>query len=297
MSGLYGRADEGESIQTIHRAGELGVTLLDTSDVYGGGENEVLVGKAVRRRRDDYVITTKFGVLPPKDGQRGRYDGRPEFIRQSCEASLRRLDVDAIDLYLQHRIDPVVPVEESWGALAELVAEGKVRYVGLSDTTPEVIRRANAVHPVSALQSEYSLVERGVEDEILGVCGELGVGFMCFSPLARGLLTGQLNTAALDDGDIRKTGYFPRVGPEFLAANEARLDPLRAVAERHEASPAQVAIAWLLAQRSWIVPIPGARTVGEVESNAAAAGIELSDADLELLDGLVEAIQGERVRR
>jgi aryl-alcohol dehydrogenase-like predicted oxidoreductase len=265
--------------------------------VYGGGENEVLVGKAVRGNRDQYVVTTKFGVIPAREGQQGRYDGRPQFIRESCEASLRRLGLETIDLYLQHRIDPAVPVEESWGALAGLVAEGKVRYVGLSDTTPEVIRRANAVHPVSALQSEYSLAERGVEAEVLGVCAGLGIGFMCFSPLARGLLTGQLDAAALSDGDIRKTGYFPRVGPEFLAANAARLEPLRAVAERHRASPAQVAIAWLLAQRPWIVPIPGARTVAEVESNAATADIKLTGADLEQLDGVARAIEGDRVRR
>jgi aryl-alcohol dehydrogenase-like predicted oxidoreductase len=298
MSGLYGPADEAESIRTIHRATDLGVTLLDTSDVYADGGNEELVGKAIDGRRDDYIVTTKFGVIPGRDGKPGRYDGSPEFIRKSCEASLRRLGVDAIDLYLQHRIDPNVAVEESTGALAELVAEGKVRYIGLSDTTPDIIRRAHAVHPLSALQSEYSLVERGVEDDVLAVCEELGIGFMCFSPLSRGLLTGQLvDTVDLDDSDVRKTSHFPRVGPEFLRTNAAKLDPLRAVAVQHGSTPAQVALAWLLAQRPWIVPIPGARSVDELTNNAEADDIELTDSDLDCLEGIAPAIVGERVRR
>jgi aryl-alcohol dehydrogenase-like predicted oxidoreductase len=295
---MYGKSDEAESIRTIHQAADLGVTLLDTSDVYGAGENEMLVGKAIKGRRQDYVVTTKFGVVPAVDGKPGRYDGSPTFIRESCDASLRRLGVDAIDLYLQHRIDPNVPVEESIGTLAELVSEGKVRFIGLSDTTPDVIRRANAVHPISVLQSEYSLVERGVEDEILGVCEELGVGFMAFSPLCRGLLTGQLvDTTVLDEGDVRKTNHFPRVGPDFLQTNAGMLEPLRDVADQRNCSQAQVALAWLLAQRPYVVPIPGARTVDELISNAAAVDVELSDSDLELLDGLATAITGERVRR
>ena len=297
MSGLYGRADEAESIRTIHRAADLGITLLDTSDVYGAGENEELVGKAIRGRRQNYLVATKFGVVR-QDGEPARYDGSPTYIRKACAASLRRLNVDAIDLYLQHRVDPNVPIEESIGALAELVSEGTVRYIGLSEARPDVMRRAHAVHPISVLQSEYSLAERGVENDVLSVCEELGVGFMAFSPLARGLLTGQLlDTAALDDGDIRKTSHFPRVGPEFLQTNATKLDPLREVASRHHSAPAQVALAWLLAQRPWIVPIPGARSVDEVESNAAAADIELTNADLDLLDGVAAAIVGERVRR
>jgi aryl-alcohol dehydrogenase-like predicted oxidoreductase len=295
---MYGKSDEAESIRTIRQAADLGVTLLDTSDVYGAGENELLVGKAIKGRRQDYVVTTKFGVVPAVDGRPGRYDGSPTFIRESCDASLQRLGVDAIDLYLQHRIDPNVPVEESIGTLAELVSEGKVRFIGLSDTTPDVIRRANAVHPISVLQSEYSLVERGVEDDILGVCEELGVGFMAFSPLCRGLLTGQLvDTTVLDDGDVRKTNHFPRVGPDFLQTNAGMLEPLREVADQRNCSQAQVALAWLLAQRPYVVPIPGARTVDELISNAAAVDVELSDSDLELLDGLATAITGERVRR
>jgi aryl-alcohol dehydrogenase-like predicted oxidoreductase len=298
FTSMYGKSDEAESIRTIHQAADLGVTLLDTSDVYGAGENEMLVGKAIKGRRQDYVVTTKFGVVPAVDGKPGRYDGSPTFIRESCDASLRRLGVDAIDLYLQHRIDPNVPVEESIGTLAELVSEGKVRFIGLSDTTPDVIRRANAVHPISVLQSEYSLVERGVEDEILGVCEELGVGFMAFSPLCRGLLTGQLvDTTVLDEGDVRKTNHFPRVGPDFLQTNAGMLEPLRDVADQRNCSQAQVALAWLLAQRPYVVPIPGARTVDELISNAAAVDVELSDSDLELLDGLATAITGERVRR
>jgi aryl-alcohol dehydrogenase-like predicted oxidoreductase len=298
MSGMYGRADEAESIRTIHRAADIGVSLLDTSDVYGAGENETLVGKAIKGRRQDYLVTTKFGVVPAKDGVPGRYDGSPSFIRGSCDASLRRLRVDAIDVYLQHRIDPNVPVEESIGTLAELVSEGKVRFIGLSDTTPDILRRANAVHPISVLQSEYSLAERGVEENVLPVCEELGVGFMAFSPLCRGLLTGQLvDTAALDDGDVRKTNHFPRVGPDFLKDNSTKLDSLRDVATRHECSLAQIALAWLIAQRAWVVPIPGARTVDELISNAAAVDIKLSDSDLKLLDGVAAAIVGERVRR
>jgi aryl-alcohol dehydrogenase-like predicted oxidoreductase len=208
------------------------------------------------------------------------------------------LGVDTIDVYLQHRIDPNVPVEESIGTLSELVSEGKVRFIGLSDTTPDVIRRANAVHPISVLQSEYSLAERGVEDDILAVCEELDVGFMAFSPLCRGLLTGQLvDTSVLDDGDVRKTNHFPRVGPDFLQSNAGKLEPLRDVANGHGCSQAQIALAWLLAQRPYVVPIPGARTVDELMSNAAAVDIELTESDLELLEGLAEAITGERVRR
>jgi aryl-alcohol dehydrogenase-like predicted oxidoreductase len=298
MSGLYGRADEGESIRTIHRAADLGITLLDTSDVYGAGENEELVGKAISASRERYLVTTKFGVVPGSDGKPGRYDGSPAYIRQACDASLRRLGVDAIDLYLQHRVDANVPIEESIGTLSELVAEGKVKYIGLSDTSADILRRAHAVHPLSALQSEYSLAERGVEHDVLGVCEELGIGFMAFSPLCRGLLTGQLvDTAALDDGDIRKTTHFPRVGPELLQTNANKLDPLFAVAARHDSAPAQVALAWLLAQRPWIVPIPGARTVGELTDNAAAVDIELTASDLESLDTVAAAIVGERVHR
>ena len=298
MSGMYGRADEAESIRTIHRAADLGVTLLDTSDVYGAGENEVLVGKAIKDRREDYLITTKFGVVPAVEGNPGRYDGSPTFIRESCDASLRRLGVETIDLYLQHRLDPNVPVEDSIGTLTELVDEGKVRFIGLSDAAPEILRRANAVHPISVLQSEYSLAERGVEDNILGVCEELGIGFMAFSPLCRGLLTGQLlDTTTLDDGDVRKTNHFPRVGPAFLESNATKLDSLRDVATRHDTSLAQIALAWLLAQRKWVVPIPGARTVDELMSNAAAVDITLSDADLASLDGVAASIDGERVRR
>jgi aryl-alcohol dehydrogenase-like predicted oxidoreductase len=298
MSGMYGRADEAESIQTIHRAGELGVTLLDTSDVYAAGDNERLVGRAVKGNRDAYVVTTKFGVIPAQNGIPGRYDGSPAFIRKSCDDSLQRLGLDTIDLYLQHRVDPTVPVEESIGALAELVNEGKIRYIGMSEASPEVLRRANAVHPLSALQSEYSLAERGVETEILGVCEELGIGFMCFSPLSRGLLTGELvDTDSLEDGDVRKTTHFPRVGPEFLRTNAGKLEPLRTVAGRHGTTLAQVALAWLVAQRPWIVPIPGARNVDELTANAGAADIELSASDLELLDGVAAAMEGERVNR
>ena len=295
---MYGRSDEAEGIRTIHRASELGVTLLDTSDVYAAGENEVLVGKAIKGQREKFLVTTKFGVVPATEGKPGRYDGSPEFIRESCNASLRRLGVEAIDVYLQHRIDPNVPVEESIGTLAELVDEGKVRFVGLSDTTAEILRRANSVHPISVLQSEYSLAERGVEESVFDVCEELGVGFMAFSPLCRGLLTGQLlDSSTLDEGDVRKTNHFPRVGPDFLRDNATKLDPLRWVAERLGRPMAEIALAWILAQKPWVVPIPGARTVEELTSNAASAEVELLPCDLEQLDSLAASIVGERVRR
>lgn len=298
MSGLYGPADEAESIRTIHRAAELGVSLLDTSDVYAKGANEVLVGKAIRGKREQFVVTTKFGVMPDQADDGEPY-GTPAYIRKACDASLRRLGVDAIDLYLQHRVLPSVPVEDSVGALAQLVAVGKVKYIGLSRGVDlETLRRAHATHPISVLESEYSLAERSVENETLAVCEELGIGFMAFSPLSRGLLTGQLlDTDSLDDSDVRKSSYFPRVSPENLRNNASKLDPLRDVAARHGATPAQIALAWLMAQRPWIVPIPGARTVAEVETNAAAADIGLSDADLRVLDGLAAAIVGESVRR
>ena len=217
MSGSYGDAVDDDGIATIHRALELGVTLLDTADVYGTGHNEELVGRAIRDRRDEVVLATKFGNVM---GSPGTINGRPEYVREACEASLRRLGVDTIDLYQQHRVDPEVPIEETVGALSELVDQGKVRWIGLSEALAPDLRRAAAVHPITSLQSEYSLLERGVEAEILDTCEELGIGFLPFSPLSRGLLGGSLTPDfQFDEGDWRAAGRFPRVGPEHLAAN------------------------------------------------------------------------------
>jgi aryl-alcohol dehydrogenase-like predicted oxidoreductase len=292
MSGSYGDAADEDGIATIHRALELGITLLDTADVYGSGHNEELVGRAIRGRRDEVVLATKFGNVI---GQPGTIDGRPEYVRSACTASLRRLGVDTIDLYQQHRVDPQVPIEETVGALAELVREGKVRWIGLSEAQPPDLRRAAAVHPITSLQSEYSLLERGVEAEILDTCEELGIGFLPFAPLVRGLLAGSLTAGQqFDAGDWRAAGRFPRVGPDHLAANASLAVAVREVAEAHGATPAQVALAWLLDQRPWIVPIPGTKRIAYVEDNAGAVDLRLDDADRQRLEELAAAVQGSR---
>jgi len=292
MSGSYGNADDSEAIATIHRALDLGITLLDTADVYGAGHNEELVGRAIRDRRDGVVLATKFGN--PMGGK-GEINGRPEYVRQACEASLRRLGVDHIDLYQQHRVDPRTPIEETVGALSELVQEGKIRWIGLSEALAPDIRRAHAVHPVSSVQSEYSLLERGVEQEVLVTCEELGIGFLPFAPLVRGLLAGSLTPGQeLDEGDWRAAGRFPRVGPEHLEANAALATAVREIAEAHGATPAQVALAWLLGRKPWIVPIPGTKRARYVEDNAGAADLRLTPDDEARLDGLAAAVQGPR---
>jgi aryl-alcohol dehydrogenase-like predicted oxidoreductase len=292
MSGSYGDASDDDGVATIHRALELGITLLDTADVYGDGHNEQLVGRAIRDRRDQVVLATKFGIARDKPSG---FDGRPEYVREACEASLRRLGVEHIDLYQQHRVDPDVPIEETIGAMAELVAEGKVRFIGMSEAQPADLRRAAAVHPISSLQSEYSLLERGVEHEILGTCEELGIGFLPFSPLVRGLLGGSLAPGQkLDEGDWRAAGRFPRVGPEHLEANAALATVVREIAEAHGATPAQVALAWLLGRKPWIVPIPGTKRSRYVEDNAGATEVQLTEADLARVDGLAEGVAGPR---
>jgi aryl-alcohol dehydrogenase-like predicted oxidoreductase len=289
MSGSYGDAVDDDGIATIHRAIELGVTLLDTADVYGTGHNEELVGRAIRDRRDKVVLATKFAITP--DG----INGRPEYVHQACEASLRRLGVDHIDLYQQHRVDPAVPIEETIGAMAELVSAGKVRFIGMSEAQPPDLRRAAAVHPISSLQSEYSLMERGVEREILDTCEELGIGFLPFSPLGRGLLGGSLTAGQqFDEGDWRGQGRFPRVGPEHLEANAALGAAVKEIAEAKGASPAQVALAWLLGRRPWIVPIPGTKRAKYIEDNAGAPEVTLSDADNERLEALAAGVEGPR---
>ena len=296
MSGIYGASSDEDGIATIHRALDLGITLLDTADVYGNGHNEQLVGRAIQGRRDEIVLATKFGNTRVLDGSSDRIDGTPEYVRRACEASLRRLGVDTIDLYQQHRVDPETPIEETIGALAELVREGKVRYIGLSEARPADIRRAAAVHPIASLQSEYSLLERGVEDEVLDVCEELGIGFLAFAPLVRGLLAGSLTPdSELDGSDARARGdRFPRVGPAHLAANAELAAAIGEVARARAATPAQMTLAWLLDRRPWVVPIPGTKRIAYLEDNAGAADLDLTDAERERLDDLAIRVSGPR---
>jgi aryl-alcohol dehydrogenase-like predicted oxidoreductase len=294
MSEFYGEADEAESIRTIHRALELGVTLLDTADMYGVGHNERLVGKAIADRRDQVVLATKFGNVRGDDGSFLGIDGTPDYVRGACEASLQRLGVDVIDLYQQHRVDPNVPIEETVGAMHELVEQGKVRSLGLSEAQPEDIRRAAATAPIATLQTEYSLFERGVEGEILDTCEELGIGFLPYSPLGRGMLTGRFKSESdFGDDDFRGGGRYPRMTGENFQRNLELVRAVEAVAEERGATPAQVALAWLLSRRDWIVPIPGTKRVRYLEQNVAAADVELTEDELRRLDELGGAA-GER---
>jgi len=274
-----GDASEDESIATIHRAIELGITFLDTAEMYGPFSNEELVGEAIRGKREGLVIATKF-ALKWNGNQPVGFDGSPENARRACEGSLKRLGIDTIDLFYQHRVDPSVPIEETIGGMADLVKEGKVRHLGLSEAAPETIRRAAAVHPIAALQSEYSLWERDVEAEILPVCRELGIGFVPYSPLGRGFLTGQIRSKAdLPADDWRHND--PRYSEENFGANLKIVDAIRAVADRHKVSLAQVALAWLLAQGDDIVPIPGVKRRATLEDSAAAVDLALTAQDLE----------------
>jgi aryl-alcohol dehydrogenase-like predicted oxidoreductase len=297
LSGIYGSVSDEDGIRTIHRALDLGINLLDTSDVYGGGHNEELVGRAIKGRRDEVVLATKFGILrgAMTSGEGRPFDGRPEYVRAACEQSLKRLGVEHIDLYQQHRVDPEVPIEETIGALKGLIDEGKVRYIGLSEALAPDLRRAAAVHPITSLQSEYSLMERSVEGEILDTCEELGIGFLPFSPLMRGLLGGSLPPGdELEPGDARAGGRFPRVGPEHRDANAKLVEVVFEVAAEHAATPGQVALAWLLHRKPWIVPIPGTKRVAYVEDNAGAPDLVLTDGDLERLEQIASATAGDR---
>jgi aryl-alcohol dehydrogenase-like predicted oxidoreductase len=295
MSGIYGSANDADGTTTIHRALDLGINLLDTADVYGHGHNEELVGRAIRGRRDEVVLATKFGNVVDAQGRPAGISGRPEYVRQACEASLRRLQVDVIDLYQQHRVDVNTPIEETVGALADLVSEGKIRYIGLSEALPSDLRRAATVYPITSVQSEYSLLERGVEDEVLETCEHLGIGFLPYAPLVRGLLAGSLTPSRkLENGDYRVGNLLPRVGPEHLSANATLAEVVQTIAARHSATPAQVALAWLLTRRPWIVPIPGTKRIAYVEDNAHAPDLELSAQDRELLDVLASRVQGDR---
>jgi aryl-alcohol dehydrogenase-like predicted oxidoreductase len=289
MSEFYGERDDVESIATIHRALELGVTLLDTADVYGPQTNERLVGSAIADRRDQVVLATKFGIVRDPDNPAARgVNGRPEYVKARCDDSLRRLAIDHIDLYYQHRVDPDVPIEETVGAMAELVTAGKVRYLGLSEAAPETIRRAHAVHPISALQTEYSLFERHPEEEILPTVRELGIGFVPYSPLGRGFLTGSFTSLDdLDPDDFRKGQ--PRFQGENLDRNLAIVERVRAVAQAHGATPAQAALAWVHAQGEDVVPIPGTKRRRYLEDNVAALDIALTGDELAVLEELGNA--------
>ncbi|HEX3368794.1 MAG TPA: aldo/keto reductase [Candidatus Cybelea sp.] len=290
MTGAYGDGDEREGIATIHRALDLGVNFLDTAEVYGPYRNEELVGKAIRDRRAGVVVATKFGFTVA-DGTRG-VDGSPANAKRVADESLQRLGIDVIDLYYQHRRDPAVPIEETVGAMKELVEEGKVRYLGLSEVSADSLRRANAVYPISALQSEYSLWERGVEERILPAARELGVGFVPYSPLGRGFLTGSLDVNNLAPNDFRKN--HPRFSGRNAHANESLVAVVREVAQECGATPAQVALAWVLSRGDDVVPIPGTKRVRYLEENVGALELRLNAEQLERLEGLAARTAGDR---
>jgi aryl-alcohol dehydrogenase-like predicted oxidoreductase len=285
MSEFYGPRSDEESIRTIHRAVELGLTFFDTADMYGPFVNEELVGRAVKPFRDKVVIATKFGNVRGPNGERLGIDGKPGYVRRACEASLKRLGIGTIDLYYQHRVDPLTPIEETVGAMARLVEEGKVRFLGLSEAAAETIRRAARVHPIAALQTEYSLWTRDVEAEILGTCRSLGIAFVAYSPLGRGFLTGAIKQPALlDQGDFRR--QHPRFQGENLERNLDLVAGLEAIAAEKNCTPAQLALAWVLAQGTDIVPIPGTKRVKYLEENVGALGVRLTPEDLKRIDGI-----------
>lgn len=283
MSEFYAGRDEAESVATIERALDLGVTFLDTADMYGVGANEELVGRVVRSRREWVVVATKFGNVRGEDGSFRGVNGRPDYVRQACDASLKRTGLDFIDLYYQHRVDPAVPIEETVGAMAELVAAGKVKYLGLSEAAPATIRRAHAVHPISALQTEYSLWSREPEEAILPTCRELGIGFVPYSPLGRGFLTGQFKRPEdIPADDYRRTA--PRFQGEAFQHNLDLVAHLEAMARDRGCSAAQLALAWVLAQGEDVVPIPGTKRRKYLGENLGALDVTLSDADLARID-------------
>ena len=283
MSEFYSGRDESEAIATIHRALDLGVTLLDTADMYGRGDNEKLVGKAIASRRDRVVIATKFGILRGENASFRGVNGKPEYVRQACDASLQRLGVETIDLYYLHRVDPKVPIEDTVGAMAELVQQGKVRYLGLSEAAPATLRRAQTVHPISALQTEYSLWSRDPEDEILPTVRELGVGFVAYSPLGRGFLSGRFKSPDdFPEDDYRR--HSPRFQGENFAKNLAVVERVQEIASAKGVTASQLAIAWLLARGNDIVPIPGTKRRQYLEENVAAADITLTSEQLNRIE-------------
>ena len=300
MSEFYGTRDEDEATATIHRALDLGVTFLDTADMYGPFTNEQLVGKAIQGRRDGVQLATKFGNERLPDGTRVGINGNPEYVRSACDASLQRLGVDHLDLYYQHRVDKSVPIEDTVGAMGELVEAGKVRHLGLSEASADTVRRAHATHPITALQTEYSLFTRDLEDEILPVLVELGIGLVPYSPLGRGLLTGAIAQGTLEEGDSRGSGRFPRFEGEALEANLALVAKVKELADAKDCTPGQLALAWVLAQGTvhglGVAPIPGTKRVRYLEENAAAADVELSTDDLDALASAVprDSVTGAR---
>jgi aryl-alcohol dehydrogenase-like predicted oxidoreductase len=293
MSDFYGPGDDVESVATIHRALDLGVTFFDTADMYGPHTNEVLVGKALASRRDEAVVATKFGIVrDPGYPEKRSVNGRPEYVRQACEGSLSRLGLDHVDLYYQHRVDPATPIEETVGAMAELVAEGKVRYLGLSEAAPDTIRRAHAVHPISALQTEYSVWSRDPEREIVPTLRELGVGFVPYSPLGRGFLTGTMRSLDdLDEADFRR--YQPRFQGDNLADNIAIVEVIDQLAEAKGCTPGQIALAFVHAAGRDVAPIPGTKRRHYLEENVGALDVELTEEDLAVLDTVAPA-RGDR---
>ncbi|MGN6403027.1 aldo/keto reductase [Sinomonas sp.] len=297
MSEFYGAPDEQSGLDTIHRALDLGITFLDTADMYGPFTNEKLVGRAIAGRRDEVQLATKFGNMRGENGERLGINGSPEYVRAACDASRDRLGVDPLDLYDQHRVDPKVPIEDTVGAMAELVQAGKVRHIGLSEASPSTIRRAHAVHPITALQTEYSLFTRDLEDQILPTIRELGIGLVPYSPLGRGILTGRMTAESVSqEGDARSSRYFPRFQGEALEANLRLVEEVKAIAERKGVTPGQIALAWVLAQGDDVVPIPGTKRVKYLEENAAAREVQLTEDDLTALEQAVprDAVVGPR---
>lgn len=283
MSDFYGPADEKKSLDLIHQALDLGINLFDTADMYGPHHNEKLVGRALKGRRDEAVLATKFGVMRGEDGAFLGINGRPDYVRQACDASLKRLGVDTIDLYYQHRIDPEVPIEETVGAMAELVEQGKVRYLGLSEAAPDTLRRAHAVHPITALQTEYSLWSRDPEEEHFALCNELGITFIAYSPLGRGFLTGAIKSPEdFSENDFRR--HAPRFQGENFYKNLKLVEAVEAMAEDKACTPAQLALAWTLASNANLLPIPGTRRLERLQENIAATNVQITAAEMRRLD-------------